>query len=152
MLYWDGKRFVPVQNSSGLGVTKDQFNTTTFDEVRTSKLRLEMDGNGLSSTGILEWKVYSEGEVPNYPPSVNAGGDRAGGNLGRAKLAQGFLDQRAVSGQEFGFLSGQLSPGQPAQGPLKSDQYQLRIVGILLGKFIDDRGRPTPKRLAMAAR
>ena len=75
LLYWDGKRFVPVQNPSGLGVAKDQFNTTTFDEVRTTKLRLEIDANE-RSTGILEWKVYNEGELPNFPPSVMAGVDR----------------------------------------------------------------------------
>ena len=71
-LYWDGERFVPVRNPSGLGVAKDQFNTTTFDEVRTTKLRLEIDANE-RSTGILEWKVYNEGELPNFPPSVAAG-------------------------------------------------------------------------------
>ena len=76
LLYWDGKRFVPVQNPSGLGVTKDTFNTTTFDEVRTTRLRLEFDGNENFSTGILEWKVYNEGELPNFPPSVEAGIDR----------------------------------------------------------------------------
>ena len=76
LFYWDGERFVPVRNPAGLGVAKDQFNTTTFDEVRTSKLRLEMDGEGLASTGILEWKVYNEGELPNFPPSVAAGVDR----------------------------------------------------------------------------
>ena len=36
VLYWDGKGFVPVGNPSGLGVVKDTFNTTTFDEVRTT--------------------------------------------------------------------------------------------------------------------
>ena len=45
VLYWDGKGFVPVGNPSGLGVAKDTFNTTTFDAVRTTKLRLEMDGD-----------------------------------------------------------------------------------------------------------
>ena len=74
-LYWDGERFVPVQNPSGLGVAKDHFNTTTFDEVRTTKLRLEVDSTE-RSTGILEWKVYNEGELPNFPPSVAAGVDR----------------------------------------------------------------------------
>ncbi|MBT3296863.1 MAG: glycoside hydrolase family 31 protein [Verrucomicrobia bacterium] len=75
LLYWDGKAFVPVRNPSGLGVAKDQFNTTTFDEVRTTKLRLEIDSTK-HSTGILEWKVYNEGKLPNFPPSVTAGGDR----------------------------------------------------------------------------
>jgi uncharacterized protein len=76
VLYWNGKKFVPVSKPSGLGVAKDKFNTTTFQEVRTSKLRLEIDGNKNSSTGILEWKVYNEGEMPNFPPAVTAGVDR----------------------------------------------------------------------------
>ena len=76
LLYWNGKDFVPVSKPSGLGVGKDKFNTTTFDEVRTSKLRLEIDGSGNYSTGILEWKVYSEGKPPEFPPSVTAGVDR----------------------------------------------------------------------------
>jgi len=76
LLYWNGKDFVPVRNPSGLGVAKDKFNTTTFDEVRTSRLRLEIDGSGNYSTGILEWKVYSEGPPPDFPPSVTAGVDR----------------------------------------------------------------------------
>ena len=75
VLYWDGKVFVPVSNPSGLGVAKDKFNTTTFDVVRTTKLRLEIDSTE-RSTGILEWKVYNEGELPNFPPSVAAGRDR----------------------------------------------------------------------------
>ena len=75
VLYWDGKGFVPVRNPSGLGGAKDKFNTTTFDEVRTSKLRLEIDSTK-RSTGILEWKVYNEGKLPNLPPSVAAGADR----------------------------------------------------------------------------
>jgi DUF1680 family protein len=74
--YWDGKEFVPAKNASGLGVAGDKFNATTFDEVRTSKLRLEMDGDGEFSTGILEWKVYDSGKSPDFPPSVAAGVDR----------------------------------------------------------------------------
>jgi DUF1680 family protein len=76
LLYWDGNKFVPVKNSQGLGVEGDQFNTTTFDEVTTDKLRLEIDSDGEYSTGILEWKVYDSGKSPAFPPSVNAGVDR----------------------------------------------------------------------------
>jgi len=76
LLYWDSKRFVPVPKASGLGVEKDKFNTTTFDEVNTSKLRLEIDGDGNSSTGILEWRVFSSGPVPDFPPVVDADIDR----------------------------------------------------------------------------
>ncbi|MBP8303859.1 MAG: glycoside hydrolase family 127 protein [Phycisphaerae bacterium] len=76
LLYWDGKAFVPVANASGLGVGPSQFNTTTFDEVTTSKLRLEIDGDEQNSTGILEWRVYDSGKSPEFPPSVAAGRDR----------------------------------------------------------------------------
>jgi len=76
LLYWNGKTFVPVKNPSGLGVEKDKFNTTTFDEVRTPKLRLQIDAEGNSSTGILEWRVYDSGKSPDFPPLVAAGIDR----------------------------------------------------------------------------
>ena len=74
--YWDGAAFVLVNNASGLEVLGNQFNTTTFDEVRTSKLRLELDADGTYSTGILEWKVYDSGKSPKFPPMVKAGVDR----------------------------------------------------------------------------
>jgi uncharacterized protein len=76
LLYWDGKAFVPVANPSGLGVEGSKFNTTTFGEVSTSKLRLEIDSDGTLSTGILEWKVYDSGKSPEFPPTVAAGIDR----------------------------------------------------------------------------
>src|SRR5580765_8838049 len=43
--FWDGKQFAPVQNADGLSVAGDKFNIATFDEVTTTKLRLEMDGD-----------------------------------------------------------------------------------------------------------
>ncbi len=76
LLFWDGEDFVPVSNPSGLGVAENQYNTTTFDEVSTTKLRLEIDSNDTYSTGILEWKVYDSGKSPDFPPRVNAGVDR----------------------------------------------------------------------------
>lgn len=76
LLRWEGTAFVPVGNPSGLGVAKNQYNTTTFDETLTSKLRLEIDANDPFSTGILEWKVYDTGKSPEFPPTVAAGIDR----------------------------------------------------------------------------
>ena len=76
LLFWDGKQFSPVPNPSGLGVAADKFNVTTFDEVLTSKLRLEMDGDGEFSTGVLEWRVLDSGKSPEFPPTVVAGADR----------------------------------------------------------------------------
>ena len=76
LLYWNGAEFVPVTNAQGLGVKGNTFNTTTFDEVKTDKLRLEIVSDGRLSTGILEWKVLGSGLVPAFAPTVDAGLDR----------------------------------------------------------------------------
>src|SRR5215475_1638904 len=76
VLYWNGTDFVPVPNARGLEVSADKFNTTAFDPVTTDKLRLEVVSDGKLSIGILEWKVYSSGPVPSFPPIVDAGVDR----------------------------------------------------------------------------
>ncbi len=76
LLYWDGTEMVAVPNASGFGVNGDQYNRTSFDEIRTNRLRLEIDSNEEFSTGVLEWKVYDSGKSPDFPPSVDAGRDR----------------------------------------------------------------------------
>lgn len=76
LLFWDGKEYVPVKGASGLGVVGGRYNTTTFDEVTTAKLRLEFDGSGEFSTGIIEWRVYDSGNSPKFAPRVTAGPDR----------------------------------------------------------------------------
>jgi hypothetical protein len=76
MEFWNGGNFIVITNASGLGVEGNKFNETTFDEVTTSKLRLEMDSDGGFSTGILEWRVLDSGKSPDFPPIVNAGVDR----------------------------------------------------------------------------
>ena len=75
LLYWDGTQFVPVQGALGLGVDGGRYNTTTFQEVLTPKLRLEFEGRAQFSTGIIEWKVYDSGKSPRFPPRVSAGAD-----------------------------------------------------------------------------
>lgn len=77
VLAWDGSAFTAVANASGLGVEPGKYNVTTFDAVTTRRLRLEFDGKGKSSTGILEWKVIDSGASPKFPPVVHAGIDRA---------------------------------------------------------------------------
>ena len=76
LLAWDGKAFAPVKDAQGLGVEKGKYNTTTFSELKTTALRIEFDGKGKSSTGLLEWKVYDTGKSPPFPPTVEAGVDR----------------------------------------------------------------------------
>jgi uncharacterized protein len=77
ILYWDGKDFVPVSNAQGLGVAPDAFNSTTFEAVKTDKIRLEVTPQKGLPAGILEWKVYHAGPAPSLPPVINAGVDRS---------------------------------------------------------------------------
>jgi DUF1680 family protein len=76
LLYWNGTEFVPVANANGYGVERNQFNVTAFDEVTTTKLRLEIVSDGSLSTGVLEWRVLDSGSSPAFPPTVEAGIDR----------------------------------------------------------------------------
>ncbi len=87
VLYWDGSNFVPVANAQGLGLAADIFNTTSFDEVRTSRLRLEVVPDGTHPAAILEWQVYTSGPIPKIAPLVNAGIDRSVVLGGRTYLA-----------------------------------------------------------------
>lgn len=77
LLFWNGADFVPVQDAKGLGTASDVFNTTTFHPVRTTKLRLEVVPKEHTGTGILEWRVFNAGPVPNLAPVVKAGLDRS---------------------------------------------------------------------------
>src|SRR5689334_6677945 len=74
--YWDGNNFVPVKNATGLGLVNNELNATTFDEIKTTRLRLELDSADRFSATMQEWLVYpSENSAP-YPPVVSAGVDR----------------------------------------------------------------------------
>jgi DUF1680 family protein len=92
LLYGSGHQFVPVSNPQGLGLTEHQYNATTFDEVTTTRLRLEIDADGTFSTGILEWKVFDSGKSPDFPPIVAAGVDRVVMRGGKT-----YLDGRVQS-------------------------------------------------------
>ena len=74
--YWDGEEFIPVSNPAGLGVESGMFNVTSFDEVETTRLRIEIDSVARFSMGLLEWKVIQAPGSPDHPPVVAAGVDR----------------------------------------------------------------------------
>ncbi len=77
ILYWNGSAYVPVNKPQGLGVAVDAFNVSTFEAVKTSKLRLELTPQEKHTAGILEWRVYNFGPVPSLPPVIEAGVDRS---------------------------------------------------------------------------
>lgn len=98
--YWDGNAFVEVSQASGLGLAENCFNTTTFPELTTAKLRLEFDGNDDgASTGVLEWRVYDSGKSPNFAPSVTAGVDRVVVLAGQTYLSGTVKDDGKPAGK-----------------------------------------------------
>jgi len=46
-----------VPNASGYGIAKDKFNSTSFDAIETSAIRMEVKLRDNFSGGILEWRV-----------------------------------------------------------------------------------------------
>ena len=81
--YWDGEQFVALANAEGYGLENDQFNVTTFDEVTTTRLRLELDSLPRYPATLLEWKVMKSLNSPAVAPLLTAGIDRdvmVGGN------------------------------------------------------------------------
>ena len=87
ILYWNGSEFVPVSQPQGLGVAQDTFNTTTFEPVRTNKMRLEVSPQADRPAGILEWRVFNHGPAPALPPVVEAGVDRSVVSNGKTYLS-----------------------------------------------------------------
>jgi DUF1680 family protein len=85
--YWNGQSFVNVPDASGLGVSLNRYNTTTFSEIISQRIRLEFDSAGTFSVGILRWRVYDSGKTPPLPPIVAAGPDRIVVGSGRTYLA-----------------------------------------------------------------
>ena len=74
--YWDGNAFQPVQHATGLGLENEKFNSTRFDEVTTTKLRLVMDSSDRYSSTLAEWTVTESEHSQPIAPLVMAGADR----------------------------------------------------------------------------
>lgn len=106
--YWNGQEFVPVQNPNGLGVERNTFNATTFTPVTTDKIRLEIQSDGRLSTGILEWRVYSNGPIPAFPPVIDAGVDRSVvmGGVTYLDGKANWLDPKAMGAMAWTKVSG----------------------------------------------
>ncbi len=98
LLQWNGIEFVPVPGVAGMGLEENKFNTTRFPAVTTTRLRLEFDSEGQSSTGLLEWRVYDSGASPNFAPVVEAGPDRIVVQPGKTFLAGAIRDDGKPNG------------------------------------------------------
>ncbi|MDP1027752.1 glycoside hydrolase family 127 protein [Sphingomonas sp. KR1UV-12] len=111
LLYWNGSDFVPVRNPRGGGLAADRFNRIGFDPVTTTRLKLEMQGDGEKSVGILQWRVWNVGPVPVFAPAVVAGVDRSMVMGGQTYLAgkADWLQRGAGDGVRWTKVSG---PGE----------------------------------------
>lgn len=74
--YWDGKAFVPVNNAVGYELINNQYNSTKFDAVTTTRLRLELDSVERFASTLLEWKALKTLNSPEIAPVITAGIDR----------------------------------------------------------------------------
>jgi beta-xylosidase len=55
--YWTGSAWANLPGSPGCGVAANQFNTSTWTPVSTTRLRLNITSRTGFSTGLLEWQV-----------------------------------------------------------------------------------------------
>jgi DUF1680 family protein len=74
--YWDGSRFQPATNVAGLGLVNKAYNPTSFDAIKTTRLRLEMDSADRWVAALLEWQVFAAPGAGPVAPVVVAGADR----------------------------------------------------------------------------
>ena len=138
--------FVPVNKPQGLGVAADTFNVSTFELVKTKRLRLEVNPEKGQPAGILEWRVYNYGPVPSLPPVIDAGIDRSVVLGGKTYLAgkviwledspQNFARWLKTSGPGIFAFADVASPVTTATFSVPGD-YVLRLAA----SGSDDRSR-----------
>lgn len=120
--YWDGDTFKDVKNPSEYKTEIDQYNTVSFDAVKTKKLRLKME-SGKGSTGIKEWKTYAlppekirpihvptlvdeQPDLPSQVQLINKNGSRSNADVAWEPIDE---DQLQKPGSHFsieGIVSG----------------------------------------------
>ena len=74
--YWNGNAFAPVENIQGLVKDNNQLNISSFKEIKTTRMRVELDSADRGVTSLLEWVVVKTPNSPNPKPIVSAGIDR----------------------------------------------------------------------------
>jgi DUF1680 family protein len=107
--YWNGNEFVPVKNPRGLGLESNKYNVTTFDEVETTRLRIEAETAERFAAGMLEWAVFQANNSADHPPLVSAGGDRAVMANGKTYLSAKVKSVTPVTKMSWAKVSG---PGE----------------------------------------
>ncbi|MFH0759944.1 MAG: beta-L-arabinofuranosidase domain-containing protein [Bacteroidota bacterium] len=106
--YWDGNEFVPVKRIKGQGLENGRFNTTTFEPVVTTRLRVDVDSAALFTANVVEWKVYPAPGAPDVAPVLSAGNDRVVMDGGKTWLSG---SARTVTGLNGTLWEKQSGPG-----------------------------------------
>jgi hypothetical protein len=75
LLYKNGEQWKEVENPSGYGVDLDRFIKVTFEPVKTTALRIEVQLHEGSSGGILEWRVENDEDAKIKAESLKEGED-----------------------------------------------------------------------------
>jgi DUF1680 family protein len=104
--WWDGHQFIPVKDPSGMGLVNNQYNTTTFDEVTTTRLRLDLDSVDRWTSTLMEWKVPQPAGAPDYAPIAIAGPDRDVVMGGRTWLSGSTRSIAPITGASWSQTSG----------------------------------------------
>jgi hypothetical protein len=126
--YWDGSAFVPVKNASGFGLTNNQLNSTRFDEIRTTKIRLELDSADRGTATLLEWMVYKTENSPPVAPVVTANGERDVIAGGKTYLSGVVRSVTGIKGLEWTKASGP-GPVQFTNGDKKDATAVFSVPG-----------------------
>jgi DUF1680 family protein len=106
VLYWNGSEFVPVANVSDSGVANNRLTTITFDEVKTTKLKLEGDSSLFFIANVVEWEVFQAPNSPDHPPVISAVGDRDVMLGGKTYLSGNIRSVTPVDRVKWKVLSG----------------------------------------------
>ena len=108
--YFDGKAWSPIKGE--VGIKPDAFNVVSFDTITTKQIRLEIDGVGTSSVGVLEWRVRDAGTSPDFPPVPHAGVDRTLMEGGTTFLTGTFKSTGKAGQSESVMWSKKSGPGE----------------------------------------
>lgn len=104
--YWDGSSFKPVTNASGSGIVNNQFSSTIFDPVSTTRLRVEVDSAMRFPATVIEWMVFQTPGSADIPPVATAGEDRSVILSGKTYLSGKVRSVTPVTKVEWKKVSG----------------------------------------------
>lgn len=126
-------------NAQGLGVDLNQYNTTTFDPVLTTAVRVTITPAGLGS-GVLEWKVYGykEGAPLDRTALSNA-----------IKTAEGLKESLFTEGMDA--LKAELEAAKAVADNGSATQRQIDIAAQKLGLALLDLKPDVENNIAYVA-